>query len=105
VSSPLPSIAGAVVSGVIFYFVGLHQGRQQIRFERPADAVTELRKRLRETKQALAELSTPVEHRILPGIEAPPRSELADAAGEKLSALTSYHQDHALWLDERTSEK
>jgi hypothetical protein len=104
-SSLLPSIAGAVVSGVIFYFVGLHQGRQQIRFERRADAVTELRKRLREAKQALADLSTPAEYRSLPGIEEPPRSKLADAAGEKLNALTSYHQDHALWLDERTSEK
>src|SRR5215216_3689107 len=65
----------------------------------------ELRRRLHETKQALAELSTPTEYRSLPGIEEPPRSELAVAAGEKLDALSGYHEDHALWLDERTSEK
>jgi hypothetical protein len=90
--------------GVVGYFLGLKQGREQARYDRRAVAVTELRRRLRETREAFANLATPSEYRRLAN-EARPRDELAEEAGEKLDELDDYYRDHSLWLDRRTYEK
>jgi hypothetical protein len=90
--------------GVVGYLLGLKQGREQAQYDRRAAAVTELRRRLRETREAFANLATPSEYRRLAN-ETRPRDELAKEAGEKLNELDGYHRDHALWLDRRTYEK
>lgn len=94
------AVVGAVVSGTIFYFVGLHHGKQQIRYVRRAVAVTELQRRLRETRESFSNLATPRRYQI--ERESWNREEELKAAQEKLDALDGYLQDNSLWLDEQT---
>jgi hypothetical protein len=104
VTGLLLELAYLVAGGLLGYFLGLKQGRVQAQYDRRAEAVTELRRRLRETRRAFADLATPSENRDLID-EDRPREELAEEAGEKLDELAGHHEDHALWLDRRTYEK
>jgi hypothetical protein len=93
------AVVGAVVSGTIFYFVGLHHGRQQVRYERRAVTVTDLQRRLREARETFGNLATP--RRYQRGGESWNREEELQAAQEKLDALDGYLQDNSVWLDEQ----
>ena len=99
-SQYLLAVVSAVASGVVFYFVGLWQGRQQTRYERRVGAVTELQRRLREMHESFGNLATPGRYQM--GRESWNRGEELKAAQEKLDALDGYLQDNSLWLDEQT---
>ena len=102
VSRYLPELVSAIASGVVFYFVGLRQGRQQTQYQRRVEVANEFRRRLREFRESFANMTTPPEWRLP---EDHFRVEEVDEVGKKLEALTGYFEDNAGWLDEGTQER
>jgi len=85
--------------GVIGFFAGLLVGRKQIQYQRRATVVEELRQRLREARESLADMFTPREYRLDPYWP-----EEVVEVGEKLDALSDYFEDKGNWLDPKTRE-
>lgn len=91
-----------LVGGVVGYLTGLWQGQKQTQYQRRVEVVTELRQRLREFREAFANMATPPEWRLL---DEPFKDEEVEEVGKKLNALTGYFEDNATWLDEETRER
>jgi hypothetical protein len=93
---------GAILSGVISYFVGRRRGREQLYQEQRVETVNELRRLLREAQWRMVDASAPSEFDD-PGD--PPRDELIEHAIERVDELDGYHRDRAPWLSEQVQEK
>jgi malate synthase len=83
--------------GVIGFFAGLWLGRKQIQYQRRVEVVDELRRRLREARESLANMATPHQYRLDPFWP-----EEVEEVGEKLDALSDYFEDKGNSLDTKT---
>lgn len=94
------AVVGAAMSAVPSYFLGRAQNRDQTRHEQRTEALTEIRSRILDLKDAFVVATNPPEYRLP---EDPGRLEQAREVTRKLDELNGYYRAKRPWLEAITT--